>query len=107
MGILDKIVAFFRNLFGGGPTIEPVKVTTKEAQEITSLKGEIDDLKKEKDKIQEQLQQMDTDFMYGKITPEDRDRNYVQFMSQAMKLNREITSKRQRIISLGGIVTEI
>ncbi|WXG41006.1 MAG: hypothetical protein WED07_09595 [Candidatus Freyarchaeum deiterrae] len=107
MGIMDRVVAFFRNLFGGGPTIEPVKVTSKEANEIGSLKTEIDQLKKEKDKIQEQLQQMDSDFMYGKITPEDRDRNYVQFMSQAMKLNREITSKKQRIFALGGIVPEI
>jgi predicted RNase H-like nuclease (RuvC/YqgF family) len=107
MNIIDRVVAFFKNLFGGGPTIEPVKITSKEAKEIDSLKTEIDDLKNEKNKIQEQLQQMDTDFMYGKITPEARDKNYVQFMSQAMKLNREITSKRQRIFALGGIVPEI
>lgn len=107
MGIIEKVVTFFRNLLGGGPTIEPVKVTSKEAQEINSLKSEIEQLKKEKDEIQEQLQQMDTDFMYGKITSEERDKNYIQFMVQAMKLNREITNKKQRIIALGGVITEI
>jgi predicted RNase H-like nuclease (RuvC/YqgF family) len=107
MGLINKVVAFFRNLLGGGPTIEPVKVTSKEAKEINSLKNEIEELKKEKDRIQEQLQQMDTDFMYGKITPEERDKNYVQFMVQAMKLNREITNKKQRIFALGGVITEI
>nr|MDO8079788.1 hypothetical protein [Candidatus Freyarchaeota archaeon] len=107
MGIIEKVVAFFRNLFGGGPTIEKVKVTSKEAQEISALKNEIDQLKAEKNKIQEQLQQMDVDFTYGKITSEARDKNYVQFMVQAMKLNREITSKKQRIFALGGVITEI
>lgn len=107
MGLLNKVVAFFRSLLGGGPTLEPVKVTSKEAQEINLLKNEIEQLKKEKEKIQEQLQQMDIDFTYGKITPEERDKNYVQFMVQAMKLNREITSRKQRIFALGGVISEL
>ncbi|MEM3585750.1 MAG: hypothetical protein QXO71_00370 [Candidatus Jordarchaeaceae archaeon] len=107
MGLINKVVSFFKGLLGGGPTIEPVKVTSKEAQEINMLKMEIEQLKKEKERIQEQLQQMDMDFMYGKITPEERDKNYVQFMVQAMRLNREITSRKQRIFALGGVVSEV
>ncbi len=107
MGIVEKVKSFFRTLLGGAPSIKPVKVTSKEKQEITTLRTEIDQLKIEKDEIQEELQRMDMDFMTGQITPEDRDKNYVRLMVRAMKLNREITNKKQRIFALGGVITEI
>ncbi|MEX2705842.1 MAG: hypothetical protein ACTSSA_05320 [Candidatus Freyarchaeota archaeon] len=107
MGILEKVKSFFRTLLGGAPSIEPVKVTSKEAQEIDMLKSEINKLKDEKNKIQEELQQIDLDFVAGKITPEDRDKRYVKLMVRAMKLNREITSKKQRIFALGGVISEL
>lgn len=107
MGIVEKVKSFFRTLMGGAPSIQPVKVTSREMKEINILKTEIDQLKSEKDKIQEELQRIDLDFTMGKISPEDRDKNYVQLMVKAMKLNREITSKKQRIFALGGVISEI
>ncbi|MGQ9721428.1 MAG: hypothetical protein ACUVXA_08925 [Candidatus Jordarchaeum sp.] len=107
MGIVEKVKSFFRTLLGGAPSIKPVKVTSKEKQEIDILRTEIDQLKTEKNEIQEELQKMDMDFMTGRLSPEERDKNYVRLMVKAMKINREIINKKQRIFALGGIISEI
>lgn len=104
MGLMEKVKALLRKLTGAPPAIPKPPITPEEAEEISNLKKVLEELKAKKEEINLQLKKLDADFLLGKIDAKKRDQTYIRLMQETMKINREITAIRQRIISLGGVI---
>ncbi|MEM4447048.1 MAG: hypothetical protein QXP17_01195 [Candidatus Jordarchaeales archaeon] len=104
MGLVEKVKVLFKRLIGAPPTIPKPPITPKEAEEISNLKKVLEELKAKKEEINLQLKKLDADFFLGKIDAKKRDQTYIRLMQETMKINREIATIRQRIISLGGAI---
>ncbi len=104
MGLINKVKSLFKKLTGAPPPIPKPPITAEEEEEIANLKKVLEELKARKEEINLQLKKLDADFLLGKIDAKKRDQTYIKLMRETMKINREIATVRQRIISLGGII---
>jgi len=104
MGLMEKVKVFLKRLTGAPPPIPKPPITAEEEEEINNLKKALEELKPKKEEINLELKKLDADFLLGKIDARKRDQNYIKLMRETMKINREIATIRQRIISLGGVI---
>lgn len=104
MGLIEKVKSLFKKLAGAPPPIPKPPITPEEEEEISNLKKVLEELKAKKEEINLELKKLDADFLLGKIDARKRDQNYIKLIRETMKINREIATIRQRIISLGGVI---
>ncbi|MBS7287647.1 MAG: hypothetical protein KIH01_02575 [Candidatus Freyarchaeota archaeon] len=104
MGLIERVKSLFKKITGAPPPIPKPPITPEEEEEISNLKKVLEELKAKKEEINLELKKLDADFLLGKIDARKRDQNYIKLMRETMKINREITAIRQRIISLGGVI---